>query len=29
MCIVKKCVSDSGKIEDSQKYAASTSDPVK
>ena len=29
MCIVKKCVSDSGKIKDSQEYAASASDPVK
>ena len=29
MCIVKKCVSDSGKTKDSQEYATSTSDPVK
>lgn len=29
MCIVKKCVSDSGKTKDSQEYATSTSDSVK
>lgn len=28
MCIVKKCVSDSGKAKDSQEYATSASDPV-
>lgn len=29
MCIVKKCVLDSGKTKDSQKYTASKTDPVK
>ena len=29
MCIVKKCVSDSGKTKDSQEYATSVSDSVK